>query len=98
MLVAYAIWPVAACACNSAGQCLFTAALILLLLRRDYTLQQGQALFVYGSTEQLGSWQESRAVALTETATPLWQGEVTLPCTACPVAYRCGALVQTHTA
>jgi Starch binding domain len=44
---------------------------------------------VYGSTEELGNWQETRAIQLTEVNTPLWEGDVTLPCTSCPFSYRC---------
>jgi hypothetical protein len=61
---------------------------------RDYTLRAGRSVFVYGSVEELGSWQESRAVQLGEVDTPVWEGDITIPCTSFPFSYRSSLLLS----
>lgn len=60
---------------------------------RDYTLHAGRSVFVYGKVEELGSWQESRAVQLREVDTPVWEADITIPCTSFPFSYRSSSLL-----
>lgn len=65
-----------------------TSTRVVRCARRDYTLPVGKALYVYGSIAELGTWQEARAVALTEVETPLWQADVSVAISAFPFTYR----------
>ena len=43
---------------------------------RDWTLQDGDQLFVSGNLPQLGSWQQDQPLLLSEVQTPFWEAEV----------------------
>ena len=43
---------------------------------RDWTLQDGDQLFVSGNLPQLGNWQQDQPLLLSEVQTPFWEAEV----------------------
>lgn len=43
---------------------------------RDWSIQDGDHFVVSGSLPQLGSWQMDQPLVLSETHTPIWEGEV----------------------
>jgi hypothetical protein len=60
----------------------------LCCLCRDYTIQPGHAIFLYGDIQELGNWQGRHAIQLHEVASPCWECDVTIPCTSFPFSYR----------
>ena len=63
-------------------------AVTLHLSVRVAGLAPGDAVVVLGSAPALGAWRPERALALTETDTPLWRGVAVVPAPHFPVTYR----------
>lgn len=54
----------------------------------DHMMQDGDVMLVTGGIQQLGSWQQGQMLALTETTTPCWEGEVRVAYAAFPFTYK----------
>jgi hypothetical protein len=51
-------------------------------------LERGQAVFVAGNTQELGGWDNIRAVALNHTGGSTWQVDVPLTRASFPICYK----------
>ncbi|KAK9824488.1 hypothetical protein WJX72_010729 [[Myrmecia] bisecta] len=71
-----------------AGQSAQPGLVVLKFRVWDWGLQDGDEVVMTGSLPQLGNWQQSQPLRLTEVETPYWEAEVAVPLKAFPVTYK----------
>jgi glucoamylase len=76
-------WPGRTATPTTSGQCSSTPTLTAVTFNERHTTNFGQTVYISGSVSQLGSWDSTKAVALSATkytsTDPLWFAAINLP-------------------